>query len=349
MASLPCLQSDGDGDGFGTDESCDRIDCDDRNASIHPNSSEACNGVDDDCDLVVDEEMPMVTCGRGSCERTQESCVNGAVEPCMPHEPQVEACNGTDDDCDGIIDEAVELDSCGEGQCRNTATCVGGVVQVCQPLAGAAERCDGIDNDCDGTVDEGYGAQLQQVAYTDLSTIIDGCSGDGWAGVANADSDAAMHRYCVNQGCFRSGFGPGEHSNGNAILTCVTNVVPIESDFPTLSSFHGVCAADGERRGPNCNAAISRFCREEGYVSGYGPVENLNDEVIVSCVGAPAHHHGTTYSVLTTFHEPCDGVRDRYGPNCNAAIKRYCVSLGYASGFGPNENSGDNAVVTCLP
>ena len=345
----PCEESDQDGDGFGTHESCNRIDCDDTNPSIHPDSSEACNGNDDDCDERIDEEMPVITCGIGACERMSPMCVDGEVSPCRPGAPDQEVCNGLDDDCDDQVDEFVSLTTCGVGQCANTASCLDGSLTACEPLQGESETCDGLDNDCDGEVDEGFGARIIQVAYTELASIIDGCSGEGWAGVENADCDAAMHRYCSNEGCYRSGFGPAEHSNGFGYVTCLSNVEVIQTTFAMLSSFHSVCASDGERRGENCNAAISRFCRDQGYVSGYGPIENFGDQADVACVRAPAHHHGTTYSVLTTFHVPCDGSRDRSGPNCNAAIKRYCVSLGYASGFGPNENSGDNAVVTCIP
>jgi hypothetical protein len=58
---------DQDGDGFGnnsiTQVACSQpagfvlnnTDCNDNNASVNPNGTEACNGIDDDCDTVVDE------------------------------------------------------------------------------------------------------------------------------------------------------------------------------------------------------------------------------------------------------------------------------------------------------
>ena len=59
---------DVDADGFGGTGSwlaCDRppgfvgnsSDCDDRSAAVNPDAGELCNGVDDDCDAVIDEEV----------------------------------------------------------------------------------------------------------------------------------------------------------------------------------------------------------------------------------------------------------------------------------------------------
>src|SRR5262245_31700974 len=40
----------GDRDDFGAD-----VDCDPRDASVHPRATETCNGRDDDCDGLIDE------------------------------------------------------------------------------------------------------------------------------------------------------------------------------------------------------------------------------------------------------------------------------------------------------
>jgi hypothetical protein len=54
----------------------------------------------------------------------------------------------------------------------------------------------------------------------------------------------------------------------------------------------------------------------------------------------------TTYTELSGHHGGCT-INSRIGPDCNAAMHRYCRSLGHVSGYGPVENSGDTAVVTC--
>lgn len=57
-------QRDQDGDGF-IDSTCTNVDasgnyysgndCDDHNRSVHPNATEVCNGIDDNCDAAVDD------------------------------------------------------------------------------------------------------------------------------------------------------------------------------------------------------------------------------------------------------------------------------------------------------
>lgn len=51
-ADIPCT-NDADGDGYTA-----TYDCDDGNANVHPWATESCNGVDDDCDGLIDEGNP---------------------------------------------------------------------------------------------------------------------------------------------------------------------------------------------------------------------------------------------------------------------------------------------------
>ena len=66
---------------------------------------EACNGLDDDCDGQVDEELGSVSCGVGACVRTVQSCQNGAAAPCTPGMPTTDVCDGIDNDCNGKVDD----------------------------------------------------------------------------------------------------------------------------------------------------------------------------------------------------------------------------------------------------
>ncbi len=103
---------------------------------------ETCNGIDDNCNGLIDESTP-------------QNPLN-----CQPCVPQPEICDGLDNDCDNQIDEVADLvdddQPCGSavGQCKPGLTvCVNGDLQ-CQGATGPfAEVCDGFDNDCDNLVD----------------------------------------------------------------------------------------------------------------------------------------------------------------------------------------------------
>src|SRR5260370_125237 len=68
-----------------------------------------CNGSDDDCDGLIDEEYITVMCGQGACATTS-TCKSG-VENCVPLFPQLEGpagdltcSDGIDNDCNGALD-----------------------------------------------------------------------------------------------------------------------------------------------------------------------------------------------------------------------------------------------------
>ncbi|MDX2053698.1 MAG: putative metal-binding motif-containing protein [Polyangiaceae bacterium] len=126
------LYEDGDKDGYGkfggmTHVGCTGMagwgvgqdDCDDTNPTVHPNATETCNGLDDDCDTRVDDGV-LPECGLGWCRRLAYSC--GGV--CTVGQPRAETCNYFDDDCDGLIDE--EPDLCPPGQGCQLGVCVVG-------------------------------------------------------------------------------------------------------------------------------------------------------------------------------------------------------------------------------
>lgn len=112
---------DEDNDGFYSYE-----DCDDNNPEINPGMPETCNGIDDDCNEEIDDNIPYYTYyvdadndGFGDTNQSEEFCEEEAPEgysvingdcnnmdaDINPNAP--ETCNGIDDDCNGEIDDNI--------------------------------------------------------------------------------------------------------------------------------------------------------------------------------------------------------------------------------------------------
>ncbi len=136
---------DGDGDGF-TDATCGGPDCDDGNAAVNPDTPEACDGIDNDCDGVstdenADEDADGETPCQGDCDDT-EPTVNSAG---------TEVCDGLDNDCVLGVDDPFDQDG------DQVAACVGDCDDADPNVyPGAPEICDGVDSDCDGETEDTY-------------------------------------------------------------------------------------------------------------------------------------------------------------------------------------------------
>ena len=69
--------------------------------------TEICNGKDDDCNGDADDGLSkQISCGKGYCKNTVNTCRNGIVRTCTPKAPGIEVCfNGKDEDCNGTPDD----------------------------------------------------------------------------------------------------------------------------------------------------------------------------------------------------------------------------------------------------
>ncbi len=196
---------DADGDTFGSSTSVTKAcvappgfiangtDCLDNDNTAYPGAPETCDGVDDNCDLIVDnnpidpttyyadtdvdtfgdKSSVIVSCNPVSGYVTDKLDCDDTRDTTYPGAPEV--CNTRDDDCDGSIDEsatnttAYHLDGDKDGFGSPTPS---DTINACAPPAGyvadatdcndknasirpgAPEQCNDVDDDCDGTKDD---------------------------------------------------------------------------------------------------------------------------------------------------------------------------------------------------
>ncbi len=125
--------------------SCKCGDCNDTNSQTYPGATEICDGQDNDCnDIIDDEELDLDNDGfmicNDDCNDTNPNTYPGATE----------ICDGQDNDCNDIIDdEELDLDDDGfmicNGDCNDTVASIN---------PDAPEICNNtIDDDCDGAID----------------------------------------------------------------------------------------------------------------------------------------------------------------------------------------------------
>jgi hypothetical protein len=167
---------------YGSDCDADGIgglfveDCDDQDPLRAPGFSEVCDGVDNDCDVAIDED--------------EDGDGDDACADCAPAVPTIstsmtEVCNAIDDNCDTQADEGVDLDGdtyttpcdCNDSDANINASIV--------------EVCNTIDDNCDGEIDEGFGVPVDQVRILEAVPNSADDNGHALALVGDVDGDSA--------------------------------------------------------------------------------------------------------------------------------------------------------------
>jgi hypothetical protein len=210
---------DTDGDGYGnpsvwvTGQSqpagyvANNLDCNDGNNSINPDAEEQCDGVDNNCDTQIDENLigPLCVLQDGVCSGATMTC-GGTLGwlPCGPsnygedYEAVEYTCDGLDNDCDGIPDDDV---NCDDGNPCTADVCLGAA--GCDHVAQPGNACNDDDpctvNDtCDG---QGNCIGTPVVCDDDIPCTQDYCDGITGECVYLLDPNVCL----INGECFQSG------------------------------------------------------------------------------------------------------------------------------------------------
>jgi len=207
LASPVHAAVDADGDGYDS-----AVDCDDSDPTVNPSAVEAIDGVDNDCNGLVDDiggggdaDGDGYSPGAGDCDDGDRSVNPGATE----------VCDGRDNDCDARVDEGVpphtwyadaDADAFGDpatsltqcsppaGYVVDNTDCDDGNASV-HPGAPEVDG-DGIDQDCDGTDPGGTGSDTGDTGTgSDTGSTADTGSGadtatDDTGGPSAADTHA---------------------------------------------------------------------------------------------------------------------------------------------------------------
>ena len=185
---------DGYGDASATEMACEvgeglsenAEDCDDTNADVNPSMAELCDGVDNNCDGILDGDIVLQYAdadgdgyGDPATETADCEVIPGYITTagyCDDSNPAIndgadEVCDGLDNNCDNQVDEGLYIDwfldydgdgfgddAFAENDCEQPTTLYvtqGGDCDDLDPAVhpAATELCDGSDQHCDGQID----------------------------------------------------------------------------------------------------------------------------------------------------------------------------------------------------
>jgi hypothetical protein len=300
-------------------------------------TSEQCNGIDDNCNNLIDENwktnLPGVPSlgglcfvGVGACYRTGTYICNsagtGVTCSATPGTPTAETCNNIDDDCDGTRDEGL-TQACGTdtGACvAGTQTCSAGVWGTCIGSVGpVAETCNGIDDNCDGMVDNGITCGGCTPVAEICNNIDDDCDGvidEGIVQACGIDTGACVAgtRTC----------------SGGVLGPCVGEVGPVAE---TCNNIDDDC--DG-----SIDEGITQACGTDTGACVAG-TQTCSAGVFGACTGSV----GPTAETCNNIDDDCDGAIDESltqscGTDEGACVAgtQTCVAGAWGActgGFGP--------------
>ncbi len=324
----------------------DGTDCDDGDATVHPDAQEACDSVDNDCDGVTDEDVGLpawpdadgdgfgddeglaMVCSlpAGWVEQAGD-CDDNNDEAWPGHE---EACDEEDNDCDGFVDEEVTrtawLDMDGDGWGD-----AGGTVEACVTPVGYAERdgdcddldtlvnpdglevCDARDNDCDGLVDDA------DATVTGAPSWHPDVDGDGYGdretvvmACVAPTGHLADGRDCDDA---RAAVHPSAVEACNGFDDDCDGLVD-DADTAVVGRTRGYEDADEDGHA-DADAPLDACVLPEGYLATADDCDDRDDDVFPGAVetadGADEDCDGTVDEGTSAYDDDGDGFAERTG------------------------------------
>ncbi len=371
--SVSCSQPSG----FVSDDS----DCDDASSAVNPNATETCDGIDNDCDNLIDDDDTGVTGtttffadgdsdGFGDSSNTSDACsqptgfvtdntdCDDSSSAAFPGATEV--CDSIDNDCDTEIDEGTGgntfyLDSDNDGfgdSTQTTDSCEQPTGYVADNtdcndsdasvFPGAAEVClDGVDSDCDNT--DSLGACDGTVADDDFTIT----------GVGSGDRLGQAISYAGNvTGDTTNDFVLGSRWNGSE-----AGAVYVFAGSPSLSGSASASTADvtitgsgSERFGFSVAGGTSMLGGINGDFNGDGNDDLLigapNADVEGSAIGAAYMFYGPL-SADTTSASADVVFTGQFGQDPTTPSNHNAVNTGYSVAFVGdinNDGIGDIAI-----
>lgn len=265
--------------------------------------TETCNGLDDDCDGVVDNGTTHTYFAdadgdsAGASGSTTEACLApaGYVEiagDCDDSDPDrgpfaFEACDGLDTNCDGRVDEGCACRNGDTASCGTTSTgeCQFGI-QECRAgrwgdcigaVAPVEDRCNSLDDDCDGSTDEGlardYFVDIDGDGYGADSTRVSTCAPPTTLRHVLRGGDCDNFNDAVHPGASEICNFVDENCNGAVDEGLTTSTWYLDEDHDG----YGVAAAPVRAcRAPFDYAAASGDCRDDRSSRNPGASETCN-------------------------------------------------------------------------